>query len=59
VQATAEHYGITLADVYGAMAFYYDNHDAIQNAIQEARQIGESLGATSAKSALDAIRQRE
>ena len=52
-QAAAEHYRIPLATVHGAMAFYYYNEAAIHEAIQEARKLGEQLGARSAQSALE------
>ena len=58
-QAAAEHYRIPLATVYGTMAFYYDNEAAIREAIQEARNLGEQLGARSAKAALEKMRARK
>ena len=57
-QAAAEHYRIPLATVHGAMAFYYDNEDAIHEAIQEARKLGKLLGARSAEAALGQIKAR-
>lgn len=44
-QAAAEHYRLDLATVQAAMAFYTDNEAAIHEAIQEARRLGEQLGA--------------
>ena len=44
-QAAAEHYRIPLATVYGALVFYCDNEAAIDEAIREARELGEQLGA--------------
>jgi uncharacterized protein (DUF433 family) len=40
VEASAEHYGLSLADVYAAMAFYYDNAEAIQNEKEALRELG-------------------
>ena len=57
-QAAADHYRIPLANVYGAMAFYYDNEAAINAAIRQARDLGEQLGARSAQSALEEIKDR-
>ena len=51
-QAAAEHYRIPLATVYGALVFYCDNEAAIDEAIREARELGEQLGARSAQSAI-------
>src|SRR5215207_1618156 len=36
VEAVAEHYGITLADAYAALAFYYDNRAYFE---QKAREL--------------------
>ncbi len=47
-QAAADHYRIRLANVYGAMAFYHDNEAAIKEAICQARELGEQMGAHSA-----------
>ncbi len=58
-QAAVDHYRIPLAKVYGAMAFYYDNEAAIEEAIRQARKLGEQLGARSAQSALEEIRGRK
>jgi len=41
------------------MAFYYDNEAAINESIHAARELGENLGARSAQSALDSIKQRK
>jgi uncharacterized protein (DUF433 family) len=44
VEDVAEHYQIDLADVYAAIAYYYDNQAvieaAIEEAIEQARQTG-------------------
>ena len=58
-QAAADHYCIPLANVYGAMAFFCDNETAINEAILQARKLGEQLGARSAQSALKEIRGRK
>lgn len=58
-QASADHYGIPLANVYGAMAFYCENKDAIKDAMREARELGDQLGARSAQAALEEIRGRQ
>ena len=57
-QAAADHYRVDLANVHGAMPFYYDNEAAINAAIRQAREIGEQLGARSAQSALKEIKDR-
>ena len=58
-QASAEHYGIPLANVYGAMAFYDQNERAIEDAIRQARELGQQLGARSAQAALEELRARK
>ncbi len=58
-QASADHYGIPLANVYGAMAFYCENEGAIKEAMREARELGDQLGARSAQAALEEIRARQ
>ena len=50
---------LPLANVHGAMAFYYDNQAAINVAIRQARELGEQLGARSAQSALKEIKGRK
>ena len=57
-QASADHYGIPLANVYGAMAFYCENEGAIKDAIRQARKLGDQLAARSAQAALEKIRAR-
>lgn len=42
---SAKHYNLTLAEVYGAMAFYQENIGAIEEAIADARKLGYELGA--------------
>lgn len=57
-QAAAEHYRIPLAAVYGALAFHWDNEAAIDEAIREARELGEKLGARSIQSAIQEMKER-
>lgn len=44
IEAVAEHYRISLADVYATIAYYYDNQEKIETAhskkLERARQIG-------------------
>ena len=51
-QAAAEQYRMPLASVYGALAFRCNNEAAINEAIREARELGEQLGARSIQSAI-------
>jgi len=57
-QASADHYRLDLATVYGARTFYYDNETAIHEAIQDARGLGEQLqlGARSEQASLKDLR---
>jgi len=57
-QASADHYGIPLANVYGAMAFYCENEGVIKDAMREARELGEQLGARSIQSAIKEMKER-
>lgn len=45
IEDVAEHYDIELADVYAAIAYYYDNQEEIERAIaaniERAKQIGQ------------------
>jgi hypothetical protein len=45
VEKVAEHYSIDLADVYAAIAYYYDNQEEIERAIaaniEQAKQVGQ------------------
>lgn len=43
-EAIAEHYGITLADVYAALAYYYDNRPAFDALEQENEEAGQRYG---------------
>ena len=45
IQTAADHYRVDLANVHGAMDFFYDNEAAINEAIREARKPGDQLGA--------------
>ena len=47
-----------LASVYGALAFHCDNEAAIDEAIREARELGEQLGARSIQSAIQEMKER-
>jgi len=47
--AAAAHYSIPLASAYGALALHYDNEAAIDEAIRQARELGEQLGARTAQ----------
>lgn len=58
-QAAADHYRLELAAVHGAISFYYDNEAAIHEAIRQARDVGEQLGARSAQAALEELRARK
>ena len=49
-QAAAEHYRIPLPNVYGALDSHCDNESVIEEAIREARELGERLSARSAQS---------
>jgi hypothetical protein len=42
-EACAKHYNLTLGQVYSAMAFYYDNYEAIQKDYEEIRKDMEGL----------------
>ena len=57
-QAAAEHYRIPLAAVYGALAFHCDNEATIDEAIREAREIGEQLGVRTVQSAIKEMKER-
>ena len=41
------------------MAFYYENEGAIKDAIRQARELGEQMGARSAQAALEEIKGRQ
>ena len=44
---------------HAALAFHYDNEAANHEAIQDARKLGEQLGARSAQTAPDELRARK
>ncbi len=53
VEAIAEHYGITVADVYAALVYYYDNRASfeqherdLQPFIDDAQRYSDELNAT-------------
>jgi uncharacterized protein (DUF433 family) len=58
VEASAEHYELSLADVHAAMAFYYDNQEAIKAAIAEARELGYKMGARDSSEVIAEIKER-
>ncbi len=57
-QAAADHYRIPLATVYSALAFRCDNEAAIDEAIRQARELGDKLGARSMQSAILEMKKR-
>jgi hypothetical protein len=58
-EASAKHYGLPVAHVYSAMAFYRDNEDAINKSVEEMRELGKKLGARNASDHLAEIRARQ
>lgn len=58
-EGSAEHYGLTLAQVYSAMAFYRDNEEAINEKFMELRELGKKLGARDGAEVLAEIRARQ
>ena len=50
---------LDLATVHAAMAFHYDNEAASNEAIRQARKLGEQLGARSMQAALEEMRGRK
>ena len=57
--AAAEQIRLDLATVQAAMAFYTENEAAIHEAIQDARRLGEQLGARWAEAVLDEMKARK
>ena len=55
-EVSAEHYGLTLAEVHGAMAFYYENEKEIEQAIVEVQALGENE--MNLRNRLDKIKNR-
>lgn len=58
-EAAAEQYRLTLAQVHSAMAFHYDNADAIQAAIVEMRNLGEADRTKPSSQHLAEIKRRQ
>ena len=58
-EVSAEHYNLHLAQVHGAIAFYLDNEEAIEQAKQASRELGRQLGARDIEDAIEEIRQRK
>jgi hypothetical protein len=58
VDASAEHYRISLASVYAAMSFYEDNREAIQLALQEAHEGLIELGMRNGNEVIAEIKKR-
>lgn len=54
-QAAAEHYNLTLAQVYNALTFHYDNADTIREALATLRQVNDM---TTISDHIATIRQR-
>jgi uncharacterized protein (DUF433 family) len=57
-EASAKHYKLTLGQVHSAIAFYYDNEDAIKRSKEEMRELGKKLGERDAAEHLAEIRAR-
>jgi hypothetical protein len=58
VEASANHYRLTLGQVYSAMAFYRDNEEAIRESLGEMDELGKKHGAKNASEHLAEIRAR-
>jgi uncharacterized protein (DUF433 family) len=58
-EGSAEHYGLTLGQVYSAMAFYRDNEAKIQESLAEMDELGKKHGAKKASEHLAEIRARQ
>src|SRR5688500_16874769 len=50
---------ITLADVHAALAYYYDNREAIDQQIRESEQLAEQMKAQSRPGLLDRLRKAD
>lgn len=57
-EASAKHYKLTLGQVHSAIAFYYDNQEAIQQSIEEMRNLGKKWGERDSSEHLAEIRAR-
>lgn len=44
IDDVAEHYGISLADVYATIAYYYDNQEMIEQSLAEKVENAKELG---------------
>jgi hypothetical protein len=58
VEETAEQYFISIAQVYGALAFYYENQDAIEQARESIKNDPTKKGISS-KKFLEELKQRK
>jgi hypothetical protein len=58
VEASAEHYRISLGAVYAAMSFYEDNREAIRQALDEAHQELLDMGMIDGQDAIARIKKR-
>jgi hypothetical protein len=57
-EASAEHYGLPISQVYSAMAFYRDNEEAIQASLKEEDEGLIKLGMRDGNDVLAEIRAR-
>ena len=58
-EAAAKHYNLTLGQVHSAIAFHYDNQEAIRQSIEEMHELGKKLGERNASEHLAEIRARQ
>jgi hypothetical protein len=58
-EASAEHYGLSLADVHTAMVFHYDNEAKIKESLAAMDELGKKHGAKKASEHLAEIRARQ
>ena len=47
IEEVMEQYDLTRSEVYAALAYYYDNQDAIERAFQEAEDYAKEVGIAS------------
>lgn len=59
VEAAATQYKISPAEVHGALAFYYDNEDAIREANEKAWELIQASGGRDSREALAEILSRK
>lgn len=57
-EASAEHYGISLAAVYATMSFYEENRETIEQALEEAHQGLLELGMKDGKKEIARLKKR-